>query len=176
MTHHVDLTTIRLDDGSHTEGQAKKGEACLMEWVAIFAGVPYSDHPSCTSSVLGAFGRALNDALDDERRQKLIPFIPRLVGTAGDPEADQQRAWLATDWLVRTFAPTWLRKAGLAERADELAALPELSSTELEFIDSGDTTLERELLPYLVLKSGKTVEQTILDGGLPALTAGASKG
>lgn len=47
-----------------------------------------------------------------------------------------------------------------------------LLKAKLEFIDAGDTTLERELLPYLVLKSGKTVEQTILDGGLPALTPG----
>jgi len=131
MTNHIDLATIKLDLGGHTEARAKKGEACLMELVAIFAGVPYSDHPSCTSPVLGAFGRALNDGLDDERRQRLVPFIPRLVDTAGDPTADQIRAWMATDWLVRTFAPIWLHKAGLTDRADELAGLPELTSTEL---------------------------------------------
>ena len=106
--HHVDLTAIRLDSGSHsrTVGEQK---ACLLEWVSIFAGVDYGDHPSCTSPVLGAFGRTLNDGLDDERRQRLIPFIPRLVGTAGDPEGDEARAWMATDWLVRVFTPTWLR-------------------------------------------------------------------
>ena len=129
--NHIDLSTVRLASGSHSEAAAKKGEACLLEWSAIFAGVPYSDHPECTSPVLGAFGRALNDGLDDERRQKLVPFIPRLVGTAGDAEADRVRAWLATDWLVRTFTPTWLRKAGLTERADELVALPELTSAAL---------------------------------------------
>jgi hypothetical protein len=128
VTHHIDLAGIHLDTGSHP---ASAPEACLLEWVAIFAGLSKDDHPPCTSPVLGAFGRSWNDALPDETRQRLIPFIPRLVGTAGDPEADEVRAWMATDWLVRTFTPTWLRKAGLAARADELAALPELTSTEL---------------------------------------------
>lgn len=70
------------------------------------------------------------------------------------------------DWEAKVQAE-WRRRW----RANVL-----LLKAKLEFIDSGDTTLERELLPYLVLKSGKTVEQTILDDGLPALTAGASKG
>lgn len=48
-----------------------------------------------------------------------------------------------------------------------------LLKAKLEFIDSGDTTIERELLPYRVLDSGQTVEEAMLDGGLPMLTAGA---
>ncbi len=131
MTHHLDLSTIKLERGEHTKAQAAKGHACLLEWTAIFAGVDYGDHPTCTSPVLGAFGRSLNDGLPEEQRQRLIPFIPRLVGTAGDPAADEVRAWMATDWLVRTFTPTWLRKAGLTAHADALIALPELTSTEL---------------------------------------------
>jgi len=123
-----EIATVRLDTGHHEEGS---GKGCLLEWVAIFAGVPYSDSPSCTSPVLGAFGRAFNDGLPDETRQRLVPFIPRLVGTAGDPAADEVRAWMATDWLIRTFTVAWLRKAGLTARADALAALPALSSSEL---------------------------------------------
>jgi hypothetical protein len=47
-----------------------------------------------------------------------------------------------------------------------------LLKAKLEFIESGDTTLDRELLPYRVLKGGRTVEETLLAGGLPMLTAG----
>lgn len=132
MTHHIDLGTIHLINGA-----GKGDELCVMQWTARFAGEEpespdrWSDHPSCTSPVLTAFAIAWNDALPDETRQRLIPFIPRLVGTAGDPAADERRAWMATDWLVRVFTPTWLRKAGLVERADELAALPEFSGPEL---------------------------------------------
>ena len=62
MTHHVDLTTIKLHSGSHTRKQADKGEACLLEWTSIFAGVDYGDHPVCTSPVLAAFGIASTTA------------------------------------------------------------------------------------------------------------------
>src|SRR5690348_13387821 len=116
--HHIDLTAIRLDKGA----TSSKGEdhGCVMEWTARFAGEPVTDHPACTSPVLTAFAIALNDGVDDEFRQRLVPFIPRLVGTAGDREADEQRAWMATDWLVRTFTPTWLRRFGMAEDAAAL--------------------------------------------------------
>ncbi len=129
MTHHIDLATIHLQTGGHaTPGP---DTVCLLEAVAWFAGEPHTDQPKCVSPVLGAFGRSWNDALDDATWQRLVPYIPRLVGTAGDPEADQRRAWLATDWLVRTFTVAWLRKAGLTARADDLAALAEISSTEI---------------------------------------------
>lgn len=48
-----------------------------------------------------------------------------------------------------------------------------LLKAKLEFIEAGDTTLERELLPYRVLKGGKTLEDLILAGQLPMLTAGS---
>lgn len=48
-----------------------------------------------------------------------------------------------------------------------------LLKAKLEFIDSGDTTLDRELLPYRVLKGGRTVLEELSAGGLPMLEAGA---
>jgi hypothetical protein len=127
VTHHIDLSKAILYSGSHPNDD----KACVMELVALFAGEPKTDHPKCTSPVLTAFAIAWNDGTDNEDRQALIPYIPRLVGTSGDPAADEIRAWLATDWLVRTFTPVWLREAGLVDRAAELEALPELTSTEL---------------------------------------------
>jgi hypothetical protein len=128
MTHHIDLNSIRLDKGSHPD---EAGIGCVMEWVSIFAGLDKTDHPRCTSPVLTAFAIAFNDGVTDDTRQRLVPFIPRLVGTAGDLEADTIRAWMATDWLVRVFTPTWLRKVGLTAEAAALVALPELSGPEL---------------------------------------------
>ena len=47
-----------------------------------------------------------------------------------------------------------------------------LIKAKLEFIEGGDTTLEREFLPYTVLKSGQTISDLLEAGGLPLLEAG----
>jgi hypothetical protein len=104
------------------------GEMCLLEAVSYVAGERWSDHPRCVSKVIGAFGRAWNDQLDDATRQRLREYIPRMIGTATGAADDRARAWLATDWLVRTFTPAWLDLAGLSDDAAGLRALPELTS------------------------------------------------
>ena len=112
--------------GSHSPD----GQMCVMELSAYIAHEPWSDHPECVSPVLGAFLRAWNDALDDETRQKLKPYARKVIGTAGDRDADERRAWMATDWLVRVCAPAFLRLAKLGAEADALAGLPEFTDTE----------------------------------------------
>lgn len=47
-----------------------------------------------------------------------------------------------------------------------------LLKAKLEFIDSGDTTLDRELLPYRVLADGRTLEEAIGTNGFKMLPAG----
>lgn len=47
-----------------------------------------------------------------------------------------------------------------------------LIKAKLEFIEGGDTTLEREFLPYAVLKDGRTVGDLMAGGGLPLLMSG----
>ena len=44
--------------------------------------------------------------------------VVRVLGTATTPEAEERRAWMATDWLTRTFAPAWLDLAGLRPTPD----------------------------------------------------------
>ena len=129
--HHVDLNAITLGSGSHFG--ATDGPLCVMEWVSVFADErkigDQTDSPKCTSRVLTNFAIAFNDSLDNETRQRLIPFIPRLVGTAGNTKLDNLRAWMATDWLVRTYAPAFLRLTpSLVEHADTLAALPPITN------------------------------------------------
>ena len=69
-------------------------------------------------------------------------------------------AYLPTDIQVRA---EWRRRW----RANVL-----LLKAKLEFIASGDTTLDRELLPYRVLKNGSTIEEVLISGGLPMLASG----
>lgn len=97
----------RLDHGTHTT--AADGR-CAMEWVAHLAGEPHSDQPACVSPVLRAICIALNDGLEDAPRQRLRPYLARTIGTTGDGR-DPERAWLALDWLIRSFAPAWLQTA-----------------------------------------------------------------
>ena len=127
MTPTLDLDTLTLAKGGH---ETRAGGVCLTEAVAWFAGEPHSAYPACVSPVLAAFGRTWNDRLDDAERQRLVPLIPRLVGTAGDADADAVCGWMAVDWLVRTYAPAFLRlPPALADHADRLAALAPITSS-----------------------------------------------
>jgi len=115
----IDLATLTLAKGAHRD---RESGTCLLEAVAYFAGEPHTDAPACVSPVLRSFGVGLNDVLSDDRRQCLVPFVPRMVGTAGDG-LDEARSYLALDWLVRTYAPAWLDLAGLSVEARALRDL-----------------------------------------------------
>ena len=95
---------------------------CAMEWVSYLAGEPHSDDPVCVSPVMRAYCTSLNDSLDDGSRQLLRPYLARAIGTADDG-LDEARSWLALDWLIRTYVPTWLAAAGLTRAAHQLAEL-----------------------------------------------------
>jgi hypothetical protein len=96
---------------------------CAMEWVSYIAGEPHSDEPACVSPAVRAFCTTFNDSLEDGPRQRLRPYLARTIGTAGDG-LDESRAWMAMDWLIRTYAPTWLAAAHLDGVADRLRLLP----------------------------------------------------
>ena len=114
----LNIGTLQLKAGSH---RPDSGEACLLEAVSFVAGEPWSDRPQCVSQVLGVYGRELNDVLPDSKRQQLVPLIPKLIGTAGDG-LDEQRSYLALDWLIRTYLPTWMRLVpALVPQADLIA-------------------------------------------------------
>ena len=110
---------VRLDKGAHDTFE--EGH-CAMEVVAWLAGLGHTDAPVCSSPVLQSFTINLNDTWDAEQRQKLIPFLPRMVGTGGDGQ-DEARSYLALDWLIRTYTPAWLDLAGLTAEATELRNL-----------------------------------------------------
>lgn len=147
----IDLDSIHLAKGLH---RRPKDGMCLMEAVAFFAGEPHSDRPQCVCPVLAAFGRAWNDALPDEDRNRLLrSFIPRLIGTRSTVEAQERRAFMATDWLVRVAAPAWLRAAELDDAAAELEGLAPLTSVEA----SRDAMPTIEQVRQVAVDTAKTV-------------------
>jgi len=123
VTRHLDRDALKLESSSHP---SPEDGMCIMEAVAYMAHEPFSDHPSCASPVIAAFLRNWNDSLNDEDRQMLKPYIPKLIGTAGSPEAENRRAWMALDWLARAQAVSWLRLAKLEEHAKAIEGLDEI--------------------------------------------------
>jgi len=128
----MDLSTIRFGVGPHDATAAPTGDRdlCIMEAVAYIAGEPWSDTPACASPVVSAFLSTWNDALSDVDRDRLLPaevWVPRLVGSRGDAAAEERRAYLALDWLIRVYTPAWLDLVpSLAEHAAALRTLPEV--------------------------------------------------
>lgn len=101
----------------------------------------------------GPDGDELMFELGGHRFRFAIPK-PTLAEIRRDyPNAYDQQAKLDGEWRRRWRANVLLLKA------------------KLEFIDSGDTTLERELLPYMLTEGGQTVADLIVSGGLPLLEA-----
>ena len=121
MTDFEQLAIFKLLTGSHDS--AKEG-LCAMEAVAWLEGLPHSDHPVCTCPIIGVYVRALNDRLPDKERQRLIAYLPRLVGTVA-PEHEWQRA----QYLVaQSFSQAWpllLRTLKLNELAQQFERIGE---------------------------------------------------
>jgi hypothetical protein len=98
------VANIELEKGGHT---TRDEGMCLMEAVAYLVGEKHSDHPKCVDTVLGAYGRALNDTLPKDRRQELLALIPSLPGTANEGK-ELARSRMAHRWLYRRWLPTAL--------------------------------------------------------------------
>ena len=121
------LDDILLKSGGHAN--LEEG-ACAMEVVSYLAGEPWSDRPKCASPVISAFMRSWNDALDDEGRQRLKPYLPKLIGTKGTKAQESKRAWMAADWFIRVQTPAWLELAGCTEVAQAVRSLPPVVSRQ----------------------------------------------
>ncbi len=134
------LAGVTLLKGSHPANDGM----CAMEAVAYLAGEPHSDAPACASPVLAAFMRRWNDDLDDEGRQRLKPYLPRLVGTRASAAVEDRRAWMLTDWMIRVHTPAWLDLAGLVVQATTLRALPEIDATAVAWSVQGEIDAARD--------------------------------
>ena len=127
-TRLAKFDTLFLGSGEHNapHDRANPSEASAMEMAAWLANEPWSDSPECVSPVIASFVIGLNDSWDNDQRQRLKPFIPRVIGTRGSLALDEIRSYMAFDWLIRTYTPAWLDLANLNENAKALRDLPEV--------------------------------------------------
>lgn len=78
-----------LSAGGH---ESPADGACIMELASFLAGEEWTDQPECVSPVLAVVARHVNDDLDDTERMRLLPLLPRLMGTTKPkPGADAIR-------------------------------------------------------------------------------------
>jgi hypothetical protein len=106
--HSPDLMPV-LSRGKHRN--PKKG-ACFMELASYLAGEPWSDHPSCTHSLLASLARDVNDHVGDYARSRLAPHIPDVIGLNGDdPRVD---AWIAREAALAALPVTASERQGVA--------------------------------------------------------------
>ena len=88
--------TVRLSRGRHF---SPDHGVCVMELASMLAGEPFSDHPHSVCPVIGAFLRAYNDGLPDDRRQDLYEYAAKVVGTTSSRRVRRARARLCLEWL-----------------------------------------------------------------------------
>lgn len=107
-----------LSAGAHP---SPRNGSCVMEYASILAGEAFSDHPACTHPVLASAARTVNDRLDQDHRQQLLPLIPRLMGTTDDRAAlsVQLAVWSARQVLDLA----WPEHQGVCENAIRTAQL-----------------------------------------------------
>ena len=146
------IETLSLHQGRHQPDST----FCVMEAVAFVAGEPWSDHPACACPIITSLLIRWNDRLPNnaERDRLLKHFIPRIVGTR-NPAVEMKRAIMIGDWTVRTVIPELLRLLKRNKEADELAALPEISSAAklveglaraLDLVRTLDLDIDRDLI------------------------------
>jgi hypothetical protein len=82
-TSRAQLVMPILSAGRHRN--PRQG-ACFMEFASYLAGERWSDHPNCTHPLLAALARDVNDLTNDSHRDRLMPFIHRVVGLTSDDE------------------------------------------------------------------------------------------
>jgi hypothetical protein len=120
--HAANHQTIKLSRGKHAS--AEEG-ACVMELASMLASEPFSDHPASVCPVIGAFLRAYNDSICDERRQDLYVYAAKVVGsrkstTVLRARADRLAAWAQqmrdSRWTWR-FVPARLRASSVVQRS-----------------------------------------------------------
>src|SRR5262245_60200793 len=127
-----------LSRGSH---RSPRRGACFMEFASFLAGERWSDHPTCTHPLLAQLARRVNDLIDDEGRQRLVPLVPSVVGRHGD-----HRTWLtlpvavAAEPILEVPESTQRVLAAGLSRAHQICveAGPDLAATACQARDALD--------------------------------------
>src|SRR5215218_1657267 len=71
------------------EGNPRRGELCIMSFVALLAGEAHTDRPASASPLIRDIAIPINDAMPRNVRQHLKPFAARIVGTNDGRDRDR---------------------------------------------------------------------------------------
>jgi hypothetical protein len=85
------------------KGTRRRGQLCIMSFVALLAGERHGDQPRTASPLIRQFAIVLNDGMPDSQRQRLKPFAPRIIGT--NDGFDEARAKLLRGVLRDEIGP-----------------------------------------------------------------------
>jgi hypothetical protein len=72
------LSLVKIGHSSHS---SREEGMCVMEAVAYITGDEHSDHPVCVAPSVTNCMIELNDSFEDEDRQRLKEYAPRVIGT-----------------------------------------------------------------------------------------------
>jgi hypothetical protein len=123
-------------DAGRADGPAARSDAGqpARDGAAHVAGTENVGPPARGSPIARAFLHDWSGRLPDSKprtRDRLMASLAPLVEAATDSDAgERRRFWMLIDWLVRQFAPAWLRLAKLDAEADALMSLEEIDSPE----------------------------------------------
>jgi hypothetical protein len=116
----ANLDSIHLGKGRH---QSAAEGMCPMEAAAWLAGEKHSDHPDCTCPVIAAYVRPISDWADDEQRQQLRAFLPRLIGSRSADHVVRRAEFLVRQ-AATVFLPLIYGELQEPEIAADLRAIP----------------------------------------------------
>jgi hypothetical protein len=116
----VDLTTYRIPRLRYGAHDSPEDGVCAMELLAFLEGHAHSARPPCTCEVVTAYVHRFNDLMEDDR-QRLIPYLGRLVGTVSK-EHQADRAERALRRVLVTLVPVIVNRMGSRKCAPALAA------------------------------------------------------
>ena len=125
MNNLHDLLNWKLLKGSH-DFPGPDGGTCINEAALVVDGFEYrsvhgvADLPLCFSRPIAAFAIQLNDRFSNADRQRLVPFVTRLAGSADTQEVEFQRVQLIVLRTTKEIVAPLYDLIGLKEQAESL--------------------------------------------------------
>jgi hypothetical protein len=84
----MNIEPIKLLRGSHAK-TAQTGKGCVMNVIAYLNGEQFiNDRSECVCYTVRPMAIFLNDLADDEQRQRMLPLVLRMMGSATDDKAE----------------------------------------------------------------------------------------
>jgi hypothetical protein len=132
----MNIEPIKLLRGSHAK-TAQTGKGCVMNVIAYLNGEQFiNDRSECVCYTVRPMAIFLNDLADDEQRQRMLPLVLRMMGSATDDKAEISKRL----GLLVEFANWQARYA--AESAEYSAKHAKYSAKHAESAESAAESAE----------------------------------